>query len=231
MSRPAVYLVGLGCGIVLVGLTLYVVWRHPARDGSAPASRTRRVGSWLLVALRDRDLAAAVHGLGDPVLHRRHPAAAADPAAQRCISRWRTCCGRQGSAAAEAVPSLAAVTLERGLRAAAADRRRLPDRLAARPRRRRDDDAGHHGDAAAARRDQRGRDPAGRRLRLASARAPGSTAASPRRASRRRRRRRGAAPGAAAHAAADPAERAARGPGGDGGADGALGARRRRSAR
>ena len=31
VSRPVGYLIGLACGVVLVGLTLYVVWRHPER--------------------------------------------------------------------------------------------------------------------------------------------------------------------------------------------------------
>jgi small-conductance mechanosensitive channel len=48
VSRPAGYLVGLACGIVLVGLTLYVVWRHPVRETGEPASRDHRLGSWLL---------------------------------------------------------------------------------------------------------------------------------------------------------------------------------------
>ena len=48
VSRAAGYLVGLACGVVLVGLALYVVWRHPARDTGVPASRTHRLGAWLL---------------------------------------------------------------------------------------------------------------------------------------------------------------------------------------
>ena len=47
-SRPAVYLVGLACGVVLVGLTLHVVWRHPARESRAPASREHWLGASLL---------------------------------------------------------------------------------------------------------------------------------------------------------------------------------------
>ena len=34
--------------MVLVGLALYVVWRHPAREGAEPASREHRLGAWLL---------------------------------------------------------------------------------------------------------------------------------------------------------------------------------------
>src|SRR5690606_26289880 len=39
VSRSAVYLIGLACGLVLVGLTLYVVWRHPPRVDGAEAHR------------------------------------------------------------------------------------------------------------------------------------------------------------------------------------------------
>jgi hypothetical protein len=48
VSRPALFLVGLACGVILVGLTPYVVWRHPARETGEPASQERRVGSLLL---------------------------------------------------------------------------------------------------------------------------------------------------------------------------------------
>jgi hypothetical protein len=48
VSRPAAYLVGLACGVVLVGLTLYVVWRHPERESGEPVSRGHRLGAWLL---------------------------------------------------------------------------------------------------------------------------------------------------------------------------------------
>jgi moderate conductance mechanosensitive channel len=117
VSRPAVYLVGLACGVVLVGLTLYVVWRHPTGAGGAPASRGHSLGAWLLslyvivvwlllftgsvtpfyigviflllpLALRVANLAVA---------HALRPA--------------------DSAAATEAVPSLTAVTVERGLRA------------------------------------------------------------------------------------------------------------------
>ncbi len=48
VARPAGYLVGLVCGIVLLGLTLFVVWRGPARDGSERESHEHRLGSSLL---------------------------------------------------------------------------------------------------------------------------------------------------------------------------------------
>jgi hypothetical protein len=45
-SVPAVYLVGLACGVVLVGLVLYVVWRHPERQSGAVPARIHRLGTW-----------------------------------------------------------------------------------------------------------------------------------------------------------------------------------------
>ncbi|NJO38073.1 MAG: mechanosensitive ion channel family protein [Rhizobiales bacterium] len=47
-SRSAGYLFGLACGVVLVGLTLYVIWRHPERVGETPASERNRPAAWLL---------------------------------------------------------------------------------------------------------------------------------------------------------------------------------------
>jgi small-conductance mechanosensitive channel len=117
VSRPAGYLVGLSCGVVLVGLTLYVVWRHPERESGERASRAHRLGSWALslyvivvwlllftgsttpfyvgvvllllpIAIRGTDLAAN---------HLLRPAGA--------------------EAAADPVPSITAVAVERGLRA------------------------------------------------------------------------------------------------------------------
>jgi small-conductance mechanosensitive channel len=116
MSPPAVSLLGLACGTVLVGLTLYVIWRHPARDGSAPASRTRRVGSWLLslyviaiwLLLFTGSVTPFYIGvilLLLPILLRTVHLAVAH------LLR------PQGSAAADAVPSVGAVTVERGLSA------------------------------------------------------------------------------------------------------------------
>ena len=117
VSRAAGYLVGLACGVVLVGLALYVVWRHPARDTGVPASRNHRLGAWLLslylvvvwlllftgsptpfyVGVVLLLLPIAIRGADLAVNHVRRPA---------------------GSAVADAsVPSLTAVTVERGLRA------------------------------------------------------------------------------------------------------------------
>ena len=117
VGRSAVYLVGLACGVVLVGLTLYVVWRHPARDGDQPASRERWLGAsllsayvvvvWLLLFIGTASLfyvgvillllALALRSVHLAVAHVLRP---------------------EGSATAEPVPSLTAVTVERGLRAA-----------------------------------------------------------------------------------------------------------------
>jgi small-conductance mechanosensitive channel len=117
VGRSAVYLVGLACGVVLVGLTLYVVWRHPARDGDQPASRERWLGAallsvyvvvvWLLLFTGTAALfyvgvillllALALRSVHLAVAHVLRP---------------------EGSATAEPVPSLTAVTVERGLRAA-----------------------------------------------------------------------------------------------------------------
>ena len=47
LDRPTERLVGLACGIVLLGLALFVVWRHPSTDESAGARR-HRPGPWLL---------------------------------------------------------------------------------------------------------------------------------------------------------------------------------------
>ena len=117
ISRPAGYLVGLACGVLLVGLALYVVWRHPARETGVPASRQHRLGAWLLslylvvvwlllftgsptpfyVGVVLLLLPIAIRGANLAVNHVRRPA---------------------GSAAADAsVPSLTAVTIERGLSA------------------------------------------------------------------------------------------------------------------
>ena len=48
MSRPSVSLIALACGVVLLALSLYVVWRHPARETGLPQSRGQRLGSALL---------------------------------------------------------------------------------------------------------------------------------------------------------------------------------------
>ncbi len=116
IDRAAGYLVGLACGVVLVGLALYVVWRHPERGTGVPASRTHRLGAWLLslylvvvwlllftgspapfyVGVVVLLLPIAIRGVDLAVIHLLRPA---------------------GSDTAAAVPSLTAVALERGLRA------------------------------------------------------------------------------------------------------------------
>jgi small-conductance mechanosensitive channel len=117
ITRPAWYLVGLGGGVVLVGLALYVVWQHPARDTGERASHEHRLRAWLLsvylvvvwlllftgstgpfyvgvillllpIAIQSADLA---------VKHVRRPA--------------------DSATADDSIPSLTAVTVERGLRA------------------------------------------------------------------------------------------------------------------
>jgi small-conductance mechanosensitive channel len=119
LERGTGYLIGLSCGIVLLGLALYVVWRHPGHDEApATAQSSSRIGRlllsiylvvvWLLlftgsvkpfyvgvlllllpIAIRGSDL--AVNHLLRPPGH-----ATSD----------------------ESVPSVAAAALERGLRAA-----------------------------------------------------------------------------------------------------------------
>ena len=48
VDRPAVYLVGVMCGILLLGLALFVVWRSPTWDGRERGSHEHRIGAWLL---------------------------------------------------------------------------------------------------------------------------------------------------------------------------------------
>jgi hypothetical protein len=116
VSEPAVYLVGLACGVVLVGLTLYVVWRHPERESGEPASRGHRLGAWLLslyvivvwLLLFTGSVAPFYVGVVLLLL----------PIALRCVHLAVAHVLRpEGSEAADAVPSLTAVTVERGLRA------------------------------------------------------------------------------------------------------------------
>ena len=118
VSRPAGYLVGLMCGVVLLGLSLYVVWRHPDRESGERISRGHRVGAWLLslylivvwlllftgsptpfyVGVILLLLPIAIRSANLAVAHVLRPA--------------------DSETADAAVPSLAAVTVERGLRAA-----------------------------------------------------------------------------------------------------------------
>jgi small-conductance mechanosensitive channel len=116
-SEPARALVALACGVVLVALALFVVWRHPERESGLRVRRSQRVGTWLLsiyvvvvwlllftgsaapfyVGVILLLLPIAIRGSRLAVAHvLRHAAdEVADP-----------------------VPSLTAVTLDRGLRAA-----------------------------------------------------------------------------------------------------------------
>ena len=48
MNHAAGYLLGVAGGVVLLALALYVVWRHPDRDGTVPADRASRAVPWLL---------------------------------------------------------------------------------------------------------------------------------------------------------------------------------------
>ena len=118
ISQGSRSLIALACGVVLVGLALYVVWRHPARDGREPASRSSPLGAWLLsvyvvvVWLLLFTGSATPFYVGVILLLL--------PIAIRCVNLGvRHLLRPAGSeTAAEAVPSLTAVTLERGLRAA-----------------------------------------------------------------------------------------------------------------
>ena len=118
VSRPAGYLIGLLCGVVLVGLTLHVVWRHPVRTSGERASHGHPLVTWLLslyvivvwlllftgsvtpfyIGVILLLLPIALWSVHLAIAHLLRPA---------------------GSEAADvAAPSLTAVTVERGLRAA-----------------------------------------------------------------------------------------------------------------
>ena len=118
VSRPAGYLIGLLCGVVLVGLSLYVVWRHPERESGERTSRGHRVGAWLLSLYVIVVWLLAFTGSPTPfyvgIILLLLPIAirSADLAVRHVL--------RPADSEADdvAVPSLAAVTVERGLRAA-----------------------------------------------------------------------------------------------------------------
>ena len=118
VSRPAGYLVGLLCGVVLVGLSLYVVWRHPDRESGEQVSRGHRVGAWSL------SLYLVVVWLllftGSPTLFNVGVTLLLLPIAIRCADLAVKHMLRPADSEVDeiAVPSLAAVTFERGLRAA-----------------------------------------------------------------------------------------------------------------
>ncbi|MDR6289508.1 small-conductance mechanosensitive channel [Inquilinus ginsengisoli] len=116
LRREAWYLVGLASSVVMLGLTLAAVWRAPTFDGSDRVGHGHRVGTWLLtlylvvvwlllfsgsvapfyVGVILLLLPIALRGVHLAVSHVLRPA---------------------GAEAAEPVPSLLAVTLERGFRA------------------------------------------------------------------------------------------------------------------
>ena len=118
VSRPAGYLIGLLCGVVLVGLSLYVVWRHPARESGERTSRGHRVGAWSL------SLYLVVVWLllftGSPTLFYVGVTLLLLPIAIRCADLAVKHMLRPADSEADdvAAPSLAAVTVERGLRVA-----------------------------------------------------------------------------------------------------------------
>ena len=118
VSRPAGYLIGLLCGVVLVGLSLYVVWRHPAAESGERTSRGHRVGAWLL------SLYLVVVWLllftGSPTPFYVGITLLLLPIAIRCadLAVKHLLRPADGEAADAAVPSLTAVIVDRGLRAA-----------------------------------------------------------------------------------------------------------------
>jgi small-conductance mechanosensitive channel len=118
VSRPAGYLIGLLCGVVLVGLSLFVVWRHPARESGLPASRGHRLGAWLL------SIYLVVVWLllftGSPTPFYIGVILLLLPIALRCVKlAVKHVLRPPGSETVEdEMPSLTAVMVERGLRAA-----------------------------------------------------------------------------------------------------------------
>jgi moderate conductance mechanosensitive channel len=118
VSRPVGYLIGLLCGVVLVGLSLYVVWRHPDRESGERTSRGHRVGAWLLSLYVIVVWLLAFTGSPTPfyvgiILLLLPIAIRSTNLAVRHVLR-----PADSEADDVAVPSLATVTVERGLRAA-----------------------------------------------------------------------------------------------------------------
>jgi moderate conductance mechanosensitive channel len=113
-SRSSDYLVGLACGIVLLGLALFVLWRHPPLAGVREHQR-HRLGSWLLslyfvaVWLLLFTGSAKPFYIGIVLLLL--------PIAVR-INRLAVNHLLRPGEAADRTPTLAAVSLERALRAA-----------------------------------------------------------------------------------------------------------------
>lgn len=116
LRRESWFLFGLSCGVVLLALTLTALWRAPTFDGRDRVGHDHRVGTWLLtlyivgvwLALFTGSVAPfyvgvillllpiAIRGSHLAVKHVLRPA---------------------GAAAAEEIPSVLGVSLERGLRA------------------------------------------------------------------------------------------------------------------
>ena len=117
VSDPARALVGLACGVVLVGLALFVVWRHPERESGLRPRRSQRVGTWLLsiyvVVVWLLLFTGSVAPFYVGVILLLLPIAIRG--AQLAVNHvLRTA----EDETADAVPSITAVCLERGLRAA-----------------------------------------------------------------------------------------------------------------
>ena len=116
-SEPARYLMGLACGVVLVGLTLFVVWRHPNRESGLRVRRSQRVGTWLLsvyvvvIWLLLFTGSAAPFYVGVILLLLPIAIRGAQLAVNHVLRHV-------DGEATDAVPSVTAVCLERGLRAA-----------------------------------------------------------------------------------------------------------------
>jgi small-conductance mechanosensitive channel len=116
VATAAGYLVGVMFGVVLLGLALFVVWCSPAADGREHGSRHHRVGAWLLSLYLVIVWLLLFTGSTTPfhvgaVLLLLSIAIRVNHAAVNHLLR-------AAGDGAEAVPSLATVSLERGLRAA-----------------------------------------------------------------------------------------------------------------
>jgi small-conductance mechanosensitive channel len=116
-SQPARALVALACGVVLVALALFVVWRHPERESGLRVRRSQRVGTWLLsvyvvvVWLLLFTGSAAPFYVGVVLLLLPIAISGAQLAVNHLLRP-------PADEVADAVPSVTAVCLERGLRAA-----------------------------------------------------------------------------------------------------------------
>ncbi|WP_225773100.1 mechanosensitive ion channel family protein [Inquilinus sp. Marseille-Q2685] len=110
------YLVGLACGVVLLGLTLAALWRAPTFDGRDRIGHDHRIGTWLLTLYIVGIWLALFTGTTAPfyvgiILLLLPIAIRGTHLAVKHVLR------PPGAAAAEEVPSVLAVSLERGLRA------------------------------------------------------------------------------------------------------------------